>query len=144
MFPSMVAISLTGLLVHILRWNCTILLNIVILRQIDCTILNIYKLERVPKLTFNSKQTTILCLWMYIFSLLGLTCDVLCFASLNCEILSWKIVRIKKNKRCAVRFYVPTPLPFVNINCHIYPFVIKLWYLLATDETVFIKNVSLL
>lgn len=35
-------------------------------------------------------------------------------------------------------------LPFVNISCHIYPFVIKLWYLLATDETVFIKNVSLL
>lgn len=35
-------------------------------------------------------------------------------------------------------------LPFVNIDCHIYPFVIKLWYLLATDETIFIKNVSLL
>lgn len=32
------------------------MLNIVILRQIDCTILNIYKLERVPKLTFNSNR----------------------------------------------------------------------------------------
>lgn len=50
----------------------------------------------------------------------------------------------KKNKRCAVGFLCNNTLPFVNINCHIYPFVIKLWYLLATDETVFIKNVSLL
>lgn len=70
---------------------------------------------------------------------------------LNCEKKKkkntiWKIVRIKKKKINIVpfSFSVTTTLPFVNINCHIYPFVIKLWYLLATDETVFIKNVSLL
>lgn len=71
---------------------------------------------------------------LFLFSL-GLTCDVCALQVLNCEILSGR-----KNKRCAVGFSVT--LPFVNINCHIYPFVIKLCYLLATDKTVFIKNLS--
>lgn len=53
-------------------------------------------------------------------------------------------MRKKKINVVPLDFYVTTPFPFVNISCHIYPFVIKLWYLLATDETVFIKNVSLL
>lgn len=74
---------------------------------------------------------------------------------LNCEILSGKIVRkinvVPFDFFCNYNQPPTPPLPpslphpfFVNINCHIYPFVIKLWYLLATDETVFIKNVSLL
>lgn len=62
------------------------------IRQIDCTIQNIYKLERVPKLTFNSNRHNINaceCIIIncyYYFHSLGLTCDVLCFASSNCEI----------------------------------------------------------
>lgn len=72
------------------------MLNIVILRRIDCTILNIYKLERVPKLTFNSKTDHNIMLVNVYFSLLGLTCDVLCFASFELWNTIWKIVRKKK------------------------------------------------
>lgn len=73
-------------------------------------------------------------------SLLGLTCDVLCFASLNCEIYLEDVGQINVVPLNTCNY----TLLFVNIDCHIYPFVIKLWYLLATDETIFIKNVSLL
>lgn len=69
------------------------------------------------------------------------------FCALQVGIVKHYLEDCEDNKRCAVRFFFPFcnyTLPFVNINCHIYPFVIKLWYLLATDETVFIKNVSLL
>lgn len=66
------------------------------------------------------------------------------FCALQVRIMKYYLEDCEENKRCAVRFLCNYTHPFVNINCHIYPFVIKLWYLLATDETVFIKNVSLL
>lgn len=46
--------------------------------QIDCTIQNIYKLERVPKLTFNSDHNINACECIFV-----LFCFVFLFAGLN-------------------------------------------------------------
>lgn len=56
------------------------------------------------KVTFNSNRPQYLACEC-IFSLLGLTCDVLCFASLNREKKNY-LEDYEENKHCAVRFSV--------------------------------------